>query len=214
MGTDINGFIECRAWFLRDEDGKPAWQAAVALDLLNTTRNYDAFGCLFGVRNHANFRPLAADRGLPPDASQTVRAAVDTYGTTFYGTTWITWAEVRAVDWAEAAEAPDSRLHEYRRTPDGLTLVGKSAWNRRFGETLGIPEPVPTPGPGSEPGEVRTWPEGSEWVVDDIVYRSERMDRRDAVREDGEWKPVWTVMEALASQHGDDNVRLVVWFDY
>ncbi|WP_256463461.1 hypothetical protein [Kitasatospora sp. RG8] len=39
------------------------------------------------------------------------------------------------------------------------------------------------------------------------------MRRRDAVTEDGEWKPVWTVMEALASTHGDDNVRLVVWFD-
>ena len=35
----------------------------------------DLRGCLFGVRNHANFRPLAPSRGLPPDAG----AFADTY---------------------------------------------------------------------------------------------------------------------------------------
>ncbi|MEV7233076.1 hypothetical protein AB0N06_03510 [Streptomyces sp. NPDC051020] len=60
MGTDIVDFIECRAsWY---EKGKP-WSAAV--DLLYMGRSYDAFGCLFGVRNRAGFRPLAAGRGLP-----------------------------------------------------------------------------------------------------------------------------------------------------
>ncbi|MFF2222807.1 hypothetical protein ACFVV7_05800 [Streptomyces globisporus] len=37
--------------------------------------------------------------------------------------------------------------------------------------------------------------------------------RRDAVTETGEWRPVWEAMKQLAEQHGDDNVRLVVWFD-
>ncbi|MFK4155102.1 hypothetical protein ACI2LV_24330 [Streptomyces fungicidicus] len=208
MGTDISGFVECRARHLHEEGQGPVWRAAVDLFLLNTTRNYDAFGCLFGVRNYANFRPLAAGRGLPADASETVRAELgrlSEWPDQAYGTTWITWAELKAVDWGEPAEKADSRLHQYRRTPDGLRLTGKSAWSPRLAEAVGLPGPVP--------GEAREWPEGSEWLIGDTLYRSERLRRRDAVPETGEWKPVWTVMEALASQHGDDHVRLVVWFD-
>ncbi|MFI2910394.1 hypothetical protein ACG2OD_19380 [Streptomyces sp. PDY-4] len=208
MGTDISGFVECRARHLHEEGQGPVWRAAVDLFLLNTTRNYDAFGCLFGVRNYANFRPLAADRGLPADASETVRAELGRlaeWPDQAYGTTWITWAELKEVDWGEPAEKADSRLHQYRRTPDGLRLTGKSAWSPRLAEAVGLPGPVP--------GEAREWPEGSEWLIGDTLYRSERLRRRDAVPETGEWKPVWTVMEALASQHGDDHVRLVVWFD-
>jgi hypothetical protein len=29
----------------------------------------------------------------------------------------------------------------------------------------------------------------------------------------GDWEPVWAVMKTLASLHGGDNVRLVVWLD-
>nr|WSW68060.1 hypothetical protein OG461_18700 [Streptomyces sp. NBC_00995] len=39
------------------------------------------------------------------------------------------------------------------------------------------------------------------------------MTRREAVPREGEWKPVWSVMEAPAAVHGDENVRLTVWFD-
>lgn len=132
MGTDISGFVECRAWHLHEEDEDSVWRAAIDLFFLNITRNYDAFGCLFGVRNYANFRPLAADRGIPVDASETVRAELDQlaqWPDQAYGTTWITWAEIKEVDWGEPAEKADSRLHQYRQTPDGFRLTGKSAWN-------------------------------------------------------------------------------------
>ncbi|TYC76333.1 hypothetical protein EH183_01495 [Streptomyces sp. CB01881] len=121
------------------------------------------------------------------------------------GVTWITWAELKAVDWNEPAERPDGRLHQYRQTADGLRLTGKAGWCPRFAQAVGLPE--------SAMGQPQEWPEGSEWLIDGILYRAETMRRREAVTEDGEWKPVWTVMEALASTHGDDNVRLVVWFD-
>ncbi|MFD8205564.1 hypothetical protein ACFV2S_04000 [Streptomyces sp. NPDC059695] len=39
------------------------------------------------------------------------------------------------------------------------------------------------------------------------------MSRRDAVPERGAWAPVWATMRALADVHGDEQVRLVVWFD-
>lgn len=60
MGTDISGFLEYRA---PQDDQEPLWYSAHGLSSLNdNVRNYDAFGCLFGVRNYANFLPLAAGR--------------------------------------------------------------------------------------------------------------------------------------------------------
>ncbi|MEV0194736.1 hypothetical protein AB0I39_40245 [Kitasatospora purpeofusca] len=204
MGTDIAGFLEYRA--LRDGQ-EPSWCAAQDLGSLYGTRDYDAFGCLFGVRNYANFRPLAAGRGMPTDVSAAVGARfaqlAEWYGEDgFHSITWITWAEVAAVEWDEPAEKPDRRLHEYHRTPNGLRMTGKSRWNPAFAEAVGL-----------ERGETREWPEGSEWLVGDTLYRSVTMRRRDAVTETGEWQSVWTAMRALAAQHGDDSVRLVVWFD-
>ncbi|MFE7512265.1 hypothetical protein ACFU8I_13775 [Streptomyces sp. NPDC057540] len=204
MGTDIGGFIEYR---MPRDDQQPAWYGAHDLSSLDDVRNYDAFGCLFGVRNFANFRPLAAGRGFPADASATVRARFaqlsEWYGEDgLHGTTWITWAEVKAVDWDEPAEKPDSRLHQYRQTQGGLRMTGKASWSPAFAEAVGL-----------EPGEVREWPDGSEWLVGDTLYRSVTLRRRDAVSESGAWQPVWEAMQELAEQHGDDNVRLVVWFE-
>ncbi|GGS74435.1 hypothetical protein GCM10010222_14290 [Streptomyces tanashiensis] len=201
--TDINGFLEYRA--AQDGQGS-AWCAADDLASLYEGCSYDAFGCLFGVRNYANFRPLAPNRGLPADVSGSASVwsaqLTEWYGVNgFHDTTWITWAEVKAVDWDEPAEKPDSRLHQYRRTPDGLRFSGKSGWSREFAEAVGL-----------RAGEAREWPEGSEWLVGDTLYRSVTIRRREAVPEI-EWQPVWKAMETLAAQHGDDNVRLVVWFD-
>lgn len=208
MGTDISGFVECRAWLLHEDGEQTPWRAAVDLFFLNITRNYDAFGCLFGIRNYANFRPLAEGRGLPADPSETVREELDRlsqWPDQAFGTTWISWAELKSIDWDERAATPDSRLHQYRQTDEGLKLIGKASWSAQFARAAGLAAK-----PGDEP---QTWPEGREWLVDDVLYRSEVMTRRGAVPRDGEWKPVWTVMEALAALHGDDNVRLVVWFD-
>ena len=208
MGMDISGFVECRAWHLHEDGEDVVWQAAIDLFFLNITRNYDAFGCLFGMRNYANFKPLAPERGLPADASETVRAELDglaQWPDQAYGTTWITWAELKAVDWDEPAEQADCRIHRYQQTADGLRFIGKAAWDSRFTQAVGLPEPVP--------GQAMACPEGSEWLIGDTFYRAERIRRRDAVPKDGAWKPVWSVMEALASQSGDENVRLVVWFD-
>jgi hypothetical protein len=54
MGTDISGFIECQAWKPPANSERAVWRPAIDLFLLNTTRNYDVFGCLFGIRNYAN----------------------------------------------------------------------------------------------------------------------------------------------------------------
>ncbi|MFJ5548145.1 hypothetical protein [Streptomyces sp. NPDC093225] len=207
MGTDIYGFVECSA-----EYGEEPWQAAIDLDLLYDGRDYDAFGCLFGVRNFAGFRALAERRGLPPDASSTVRARVEDWGTDAHDTTWISWAEIGRIDWSEPAEQVDARIHEYRRTADGgWVMAGKASWSARVAEVTGLER-------RRDPGrlfryEDHDWPEGTEWRDgEDRLYRIGRMTRREAIPVDGEWEPVWTVMRTLAARHGDENVRLTVWF--
>ncbi|MFF2196983.1 hypothetical protein [Streptomyces sp. NPDC058157] len=207
MGSDIHGFLECA-----DDLGDEPWSAAVDLELLYRGRNYDAFGCLFGIRNHARFRPLAADRGLPPDASPAVCAAFADWGRDAHGATWVDWAELRRVDWSEPAAGVDSRIHEYRRVGDVWVMTGKAGWSRRVADAIAAAT-------GGEPGGAfpyreHDWPEGTEWSDgEDRLYRVGRLTRREAVPEGGEWAPVWAVMEALASVHGEGNVRLVVWFD-
>ncbi|MET7666438.1 hypothetical protein ABZS99_48665, partial [Streptomyces sp. NPDC005463] len=45
---------------------------------------------------------LAADRGLPVDASEAVAREHASWGLSdVHGTTWITWAELLAADWQE-----------------------------------------------------------------------------------------------------------------
>ncbi|MCU7826128.1 hypothetical protein [Kitasatospora sp. DSM 101779] len=191
MGADIHGFVECRATHgVLDEDDDIRWWPAVGLDLLYGGRCYDAFGCLFGVRNHAGFRPLADGRGLPEDVTAEVRREYEARGRDAHGASWISWAELAAVDWDEPAEAVDARVEEYSLVPTrGWVLTGKS-----FRDAGGRPE-------------------GAAWIQDGKLLRTVRMVRRDAVPADGPWAPVWQVMGALAGVHGAANVRLVVWFD-
>lgn len=120
------------------------WKAAARLDCLNTTRDYDAFGCLFGVMNLAGFRPAAADRGLPADASELVRQQHRALYQPARWTTWVSWAEIAAIDWDEPAEYTDARLHEYHRDEAGQwRYQTKASWSRAAFEAQGVPVPPP-----------------------------------------------------------------------
>jgi len=92
-----------------DQD-QAVWQAYERVN--NVPRNYDAFGCLFGATNYLDFPPVAAERGLPPDVSTPVQAAatemaVDSAG--FAWPTWVSWAELKAIDWCSFAISPSLR---------------------------------------------------------------------------------------------------------
>ncbi|WP_370417003.1 hypothetical protein AB8O64_00090 [Streptomyces sp. QH1-20] len=190
MGTDIHGFVECRATFGTLDEEDAAWHAAISLDLLYGGRDYDAFGCLFGVRNYAGFRPIAEGRGLPGDVSAQTRDAYETWEPDCHSSSWASWAELDQVDWDESADTVDERVHQYTFTPDhGRVLTGKSFQ------------------------DIQSRPERAEWTQGDVLYRVVRMIRRDAIAETSEWTPVWMAMQALADVHGSENVRLVVWFD-
>ncbi len=206
MGTDIGGHIECR---LRDRasrarDPEFVWRAAIDLDLLYEGRDYDAFGCLFGVRNYANFRPIAGGRGFPKDVSTQVLTRAGKWDS--HDPTWVTWAEIAAVNWDEMAPSADQRVHCYRRGPDGsLTYDHKSGWSPKLAAATGYTLDDITSG-------LIVFREGQEWADGDLVFRAERMSRRDAVPPDGAWWRVWMTMETLADMHGSGNVRLIVWF--
>lgn len=211
MGCDIHGFIECRRSY-RDYENDSYWHAAINLDHLNDVRDYDAFGCLFGVRNDFGilndeaFEPLAAGRGLPHDVSKRVRDLYEDHEG--HSATSISWAEVEKVDWDELSLQPDPYVHEHRRNADG----GWQFHERHFGapqaflDLCGCPEDV-----AYRAG--LHFPEGTQWPDGDRLFRIGRLRRKDVVRPDGQWKPVWTVMRTLAGLHGNEAVRLVVWFD-
>ncbi len=208
MGVDIHGFVEVRPWVTwPDVPSEVMWEAAARLDCLNITRDYDAFGCLFGVMNFAGFQPVAAERGLPGDASELVREEHAALYQEAKWSSWVTWQEIQSVDWDEPADLVDARLHEYHRTPEGQwRFVQKAAWSRAAFEAQGLDVPPP----GTPP---LIWPRGSAWTSGDVQFRAEVLTRRDAVPAGGAWQPVWDVMTVLGRLHGDDNCRLVVWFD-
>lgn len=209
MGIDISGFIEVRPWATwPDLPSEIEWEAAARLDCLYVNRDYDAFGCLFGVMNMAGFRPLAQERGLPADVSAQVRDEHTALGEhDGLWPTWIGWSEILAIDWDEPAEHADARLHRYERQDDGpWRFTSKSAWSREAFEAQGIPAPPP----GSD---APIWSEGSQWTRGDVQYRAERLTRREAIPIGSQWDPLWEAMALYAKLHGDEQCRLVVWFD-
>lgn len=218
MGCDIHGWVEV-------QHGIPGrltwWGGAIRLNAV-VGRDYDGFGCLFGVRDSTNFAPVAPRRGLPPNLSADVK--IDSMGPTaahvssiahadvearlaadrYHSASWLTFAEIKAIDLDEPALAVDDRIHQYHRNEDGsLTFVGKAAWNAAFARATDI-----------ELGQIIAgdfhWEEGQTWEHGAYVFKAERMTRRQAL--DG-WTLLFHMMELLAAQYGDDGVRMVVWFD-
>lgn len=208
MGIDIGGFIECHPWVSWPDDPRDIpWEAVVPLDCLYINRDYDAFGCLFGVMNFAGFRPVAADRGLPDDVSDTVRREHDETDWKPRFTTWIGWDEIQAIDWDEPAEHADVRLHEYHRTDDGQwPYHSKCTHSRESFEARGLPVP-PLGAPLVVPEA------GGVWTLGDVQYRAERLVRRDAVPAESLWRHLWKVMAVFGELHGPARCRLVVWFE-
>ncbi|GAB7186761.1 hypothetical protein ATKI12_6592 [Kitasatospora sp. Ki12] len=210
MGTTIQGSVECRTWGPGLGVEETAWYSAIELSMLGMTRDYSAFACLFGVRDlSTRWQPVAADRGLPADVSDSVRTEHASWGGAAFGATWLGWDEILAIDWDEPAVPRATGIARYRRQPDGtLELVHREVWSRGFARASGVDTLSVDP---ARIGEL--WAEGTEWDTGTTVFRAERARRRDAVPADGPWQPVWTVMRALADVHGDRNVRLVVWFE-
>jgi hypothetical protein len=200
MGTDISGWVEVKSPITG------SWFAVVDAGWL-LDRNYDAFCCMFGVTDYANFMPIAKGRGIPANASQGVRQEFGD-GKWTHGASWVVWAELARVDWDEEAPFPDGRLHLYSRTDDGVLVYDTKAASDRA--MIEHPE-ISAIMDGFGRDEPWIWPEGAEWTIGDTVYRAEKLRRREAM--DSDWWMLFDIMRTLSRRYGDDGVRLVAWFD-
>ena len=190
MGVDIHGWIEVKAPI--DE-----WRGVVKLDGIGPNQRYDLFGCLFGVMNLVNFRPIAPERGLPADLSHEATGELvrwsEEWGQEPCWPTWITGSEIVAVDWDEESEKADSRIHEYKRREDGELVFERKSVSRQDSPAARLKE-----------GEILE--------VGDIVYKAEKIRRKDTVS--GNWQLLFKLMATLSDHYGQESVRMVVWFDY
>jgi hypothetical protein len=182
MGCDIHGYIEYR------KGGK--WNAALEIDL---SRSYDLFGCLFGVRNYANFRPIANSRGLPKDISEKVKDEISMRGENRHSYTFLCYNEILQIDWEEEAESLDERIHIF--APDGTYAMKTGGGTFAF-SSIDVQR--------LRNGETVTKENG-------YSYRCVKMKRKDAITSG--WRKVECFMQTLASRYGNENVRLIVWFD-
>jgi hypothetical protein len=196
VGTDISGGVEYRP----HGPGSPWLLADIGLDAL--PRNYDAFGLLFGVRNYAGFDAVAPGRGLPDDASPELLSLQ--FGDGEHGHTWASWTDLTHINENTPAPHVDDRIHEYKRTAEGLRFVGKAGhhghpWRAVAGEHA---DPK-----GS------SYPHGTEWCAGDRIWRVERLSPGDVLRDDPQLRTLFETMRDIAGRYGADNVRLTVWFD-
>ncbi|GAA2559308.1 hypothetical protein GCM10010435_33110 [Winogradskya consettensis] len=206
MSTDIYGVIE--VYQLRphdDPDDMEPWTRAMDLYPLYPNNNYFAFGCLFGVRNWANWEPIAARRGLPGDVSDAVRtefqsdAGIDA---AVGDQTWVSWAELKDLD---MTVTPQCRgvLQKWSAKGDCSYWRVDDEWPADIVTRYGVPPLGPTPAQA---------PYGS-WQVDDERLEYVSLSRLDALGPGTGWEHVFAVMRALAGRFGDDGVRIVAWFD-
>lgn len=197
MGTDIDGVVE-----VRGADGR--WTTTDWLPDCALVRDTGARECLFGYGGALQVeRPLFDARGVPDGASEDVLDDEINHSHSY-----ATWAEVAAVDWDAPLNdrADGNHIGVWLPGPDGGLALDHVTWTplavldaaeELFGEDL-LPY---------------EWPPGGEVPLDGAVYRPVVYTARMFAPPDGErWAPVWASMRDLAAVHGDENVRLVVWF--
>ena len=185
MGVEIHGWIEFRNAALDDFLEEVNWHGVVDVGYF-LPRNTNAFGCLFGVRNPSNFVPVAANRGVPADASEQVKADTKKQDWCF-AHSWITWQELTLINWDESVL--NAFVRSYKKDEDG-------EWK---GEGGFIP---------NAPIE---YIEGASWKENDTLNVIERISRADAVK--GTFDLTFDLMKRLSQDYGGEFVRLVVWFD-
>lgn len=167
MSTWLFGEVE-----YRDKAFGSEWFAVINAGCL-IVGDYDLYGCLFGVRNYANFEPLFANRGLPEDCCESVKQS---FCDDFHSPTFCSFSELRSINLEEYSTKPDER--------QWYTLQSKNGPIRIKGNA--------PPGVDAEPAR--------------------RMQRAEALSNEG-YQTVYKLMAVLADRFGEENVRLVVYFD-
>ncbi|MDI6105579.1 hypothetical protein QLQ12_44070 [Actinoplanes sp. NEAU-A12] len=206
MGTDIYGAIEVRDLIDAASDREASWVHCMDLYPLYPGSDYSAFGCLFGIRNWNGWEPVAEGRGLPADVSDPVRKDYDhleEIDAAIGAATWVSWPELRDLDMTVTPLARGvldvnengSSLHHCYRVED--------EWPADV-----VAEYGPPPAGESPVGAAY----GS-WQSGGATLTYQKVTRNDVLGPGTGWDHVFAVMRTLAQRFGDENVRLVAWFD-
>lgn len=197
MGCDIHGYVEVDKKHYDEDD---SWWKSAGDIFPFVGRAYDSFGCLFGVRNYAQFDPVAADRGIPDNAGRTVKEEYESWGIDAHSASHLYYSEVQEIDWLETAENPDERysILDENKEPTGskFALGPGSGWTevvQENREAIESGEPVPN-------------------EDCDMYIQRRELTRKEAMSDAWDWL-LNDHMALLADRFGSENVRLVVWFD-
>ena len=211
MGCDIHGYIEYKQF------ERTMWWGVVEIDIL-AGRNYDMFGSLFGVRNYANFKPMFADRGCPKDVSMNVEELKKKWGRDAHSWSYVTATDILDFELSLSdISGADERIHELRITKDNdLIEHSKSGYSSQL-EKWGVYEVMGVSDNGSSMGasifgandDIANAPDAV--TIDDNVFARVPITRREVY--DSDWKFIFRLMKTFAKEFGNDNVRLIVWFD-
>jgi hypothetical protein len=183
MGTDIVGWVEMKPV----ED----WIGALRIDAF-VGRHIHGFGSMF--LEEGLFPPIAKGRGLPQDISEDGRRS---YPEENWGHTWALWREIAAIDWDEVYQPQSPHIYKYVRHASGDRLLN---WHGYFHE-MTDPPPLDV----TQQGEIE---------MGDVLYRvvHDPAIRRHETLHAG-WPIVFNAMRFIAKDWGDENVRVVVWFN-
>ncbi len=146
-------------------------------------RNYDMFGCLFGEK-HVNFEPVASE--APQDVS---REVIQDDEFSHLGSQSLTYKEIKNINWDEESVELIPQIY----VKDGF---GKLRLVKDF---------------GLSDSEYDKLNQEKVFEKDQLIYKLEKIKRRECLTPD--WLRLFEFMRVLAEEVGDENVRLIVWFD-
>jgi hypothetical protein len=207
VSTDIHGGIEFRHPGVGTDyyNGEP-WVVAMDLWPLYDETDYAAFGCLFGVRNYAGFRPLAPGRGLPVDLSSAMRSQLGSW--------------VEAGDWTARPGSAGRSRRRWISQPQPDHFIGRLTWHTKSLPSLLHQQLVSDCWPpealspaGEPPAALHSATGRVEWTNGEVMCAYEPLTAGAVLGPATHWPHVFAVMKAMADRFGDDGVRLVVAFD-
>jgi hypothetical protein len=184
MGCDIHGKVE-----IRTSEKSTNWFSTLDVGEV-LRRNYDLFGFLFGVRNYAGFDPVIGIRPLPNNLSYSTEREIETWSYDAHSHTWISYEELKAIDWDQEAEEFDERIHEFK---DG-EYFGKCSYTSVLDRE-----------------DYKKLRNGEEITKEGITYKQGKVNAKDIRCE--EWNILEDLVDVLAEHYGKENVRLIFWFD-
>lgn len=96
MGCDIHLFVEKKT--------KDGWSCIYDEGKLYSNRSYSLFSILADVRNDGDFIPISEPKGIPDDASSSVKGYMEDWGCDIHSKSFLTVQELLEYDWTQCVE--------------------------------------------------------------------------------------------------------------